>query len=1047
MKPIARSLAWVLVCSLFGVPLACGDDDSSSNGPGMDAAGAAGSGGSNAGGTGGQSDGGEGGEGGEGPTASFDAFDAFREMQAMLRESPDHWTARAAALVKAKDAEGLFALVQGDIAVIPGRGGFFGAGTARRFGARATLRGGMGTMRERADLLRDLLEQAGFEAEVYVGAPQADFDLDALLARPAKRTPALESTAAQREHWASVLPEPPANFSIAPLDGDGARVNAVLDALRDAGVTADDATDIDWNVTEIPFVRATIDGEEVDLNPNVLGATFGEAHVLEPAPAPEAGPLDSVTVKLSIARANEPAVEIPVVEKTWTADEVAGRTVTAAFVTPHSFVEAAVTSAKDAGTFIPVLELKGPGLEDADAQKLSAVGESFTRGGKAVTLNEDGSLLIGDELAAAPPSDSALLASVESVEMEIDEAAFPEVSVIVTLRDGDGQLVEGLAADAFDVEEDGQPVQAVLRRSEAPTPKVVLLFDRSSSLPAEFLDNAAATGHTIAEAIFAAAPEAQIQIAGMDFNGPSIAGAFVDSLDEVDTQLGTLSGAASEVWTNLDVLAQSDATVVVVISDFDAEDSATAAIERSLADGPPVLAVAVGTADATTADRIASLTSGARVDGVDAGGVASAVAGFVEEQSEDSYRLVYRTGGAGTDPRSIHLTVDGARLEATESYTPPATPAPLPGISGVFVTVVTNGAEVKRVVAGTATAPASEEAIEQADAMLFGRVVLGVEAGPPSFSEKLDDHIGERLLYEPTFDAAEAGDVDAMLKALQRSRSRMPANLRFAFSAGPGEYTGPTTYPDGLSTALFVERPIWGEGIRRSLDWLPLVPRRTALRDPVDAFQATLRRTAYLSAIEAARFDLSTLSLLDGEPLGLFDPNTIDGELGTEWYAPVSQYTGRYIVAPTDGAPLAFFTVDRATGDIIGGLPDGTGGAVADEVNATLEQIEHMLSLAERAGATVGFNGISVWVQLERTKAQLVGAATIVIGDGEEVDLEDILADAAADAVAGAAEDAIGGEIPGYDEWGDLGDAGDAVGFATGAEMPDLGPPDWQVEL
>src|SRR5262245_49113339 len=111
MKPFVRPLALVFMCALLGVPVACGDDDSTTSGPGADAGGAGGSGGGSDGGTAGDgAEGGAGGEGGEGTMASFDGFDAFREMQSMLRNSPDHWTARAAALVKAKDAEGLFTL-------------------------------------------------------------------------------------------------------------------------------------------------------------------------------------------------------------------------------------------------------------------------------------------------------------------------------------------------------------------------------------------------------------------------------------------------------------------------------------------------------------------------------------------------------------------------------------------------------------------------------------------------------------------------------------------------------------------------------------------------------------------------------------------------------------------------------------------------------------------------------------------------------------------------------------------------------------------------
>ncbi len=145
-----------------------------------------------------------------------------------------------------------------------------------------------------------------------------------------------------------------------------------------------------------------------------------------------------------------------------------------------------------------------------------------------------------------PPSDPARLAAVESVTAHVDEAAFPQVEVSVALRDSAGRLRSDLSADAFRVEEDGEEVQAVLRCSRAPAPRVVLLFDRSTSLPAVFLDEAAATGHAIADALFEAVPDVQVQVAGMDFGGPRVTGAFAESVADVDAQLEMLGGAASE---------------------------------------------------------------------------------------------------------------------------------------------------------------------------------------------------------------------------------------------------------------------------------------------------------------------------------------------------------------------------------------------------------------------------------------------------------------------------------------------------------------------
>src|SRR5690349_13727647 len=134
MPHFVRWAVTLLVCGSFvAAAPGCGsdDEDEPTRPPEPSEAGSAGASGS--GGEGGTGAGGEAGSGGEaGEPAAIDAFDAWREMQGMLRQSPDHWPARAAALVAKKDAEGLFELVRDDIALIPGRGGFYGAATSRR---------------------------------------------------------------------------------------------------------------------------------------------------------------------------------------------------------------------------------------------------------------------------------------------------------------------------------------------------------------------------------------------------------------------------------------------------------------------------------------------------------------------------------------------------------------------------------------------------------------------------------------------------------------------------------------------------------------------------------------------------------------------------------------------------------------------------------------------------------------------------------------------------------------------------------------------------
>jgi hypothetical protein len=125
---------------------------------------------------------------------------------------------------------------------------------------------------------------------------------------------------------------------------------------------------------------------------------------------------------------------------------------------------------------------------------------------------------------------------------------------------------------------------------------------------------------------------------------------------------------------------------------------------------------------------------------------------------------------------------------------------------------------------------------------------------------------------------------------------------------------------------------------------------------------------------------------------------------------------------------------------VIGVMPDGSGGAIEDELNANLDATNHMLDLigdiGSLAGADVGF-----WVQLEKTKAAKLTAATIVIAGGQ-ADIGDWPSELGS-GICNAVQDAATSQIPGMEEYGNLQEAIDQGGFWTGlggANLPDIAP-------
>ncbi|HYM66910.1 MAG TPA: hypothetical protein VEW68_06445, partial [Patescibacteria group bacterium] len=99
--------------------------------------------------------------------AGGDPYDrALRLLRDAVRASPDHLAERSTELVAARDASRIVEFVRDRVAVVPPWSFLDDPRNARRWGATATLRGGQGTLRERAELLADMLTRAGHDAQV-----------------------------------------------------------------------------------------------------------------------------------------------------------------------------------------------------------------------------------------------------------------------------------------------------------------------------------------------------------------------------------------------------------------------------------------------------------------------------------------------------------------------------------------------------------------------------------------------------------------------------------------------------------------------------------------------------------------------------------------------------------------------------------------------------------------------------------------------------------------------------------------------------------------
>jgi hypothetical protein len=979
-------------------------------------------------------------------------FAAWQDLREALRSSPDHLAARADEVVAAKDAQRIYAFVRDLIAAHPARAKDFGLGADREavWGPAMTLRSGTGTPREKVELLADLYHRAGFEADVWSGdnALSPDLRRACLFAKPIPdfapgNRDAIDTW--RKELGGGVLPTP-----LATIDKDAtdslalaARIEALLPPTAVAQPL--DLSGFDT----MPFVRVVVDGQEKFANPLPPDGVFGETYTTgTTGPAPSAtGAQDELHVALSYATADEPGTLKPLIEGDWALADLAGRRLRVQMVPTEDIDTLALMPIDSVRSFFPVLALDAPGLEPDEIASHSIAGTSaVTLAGQLITVDATGTLTVDGEPVANGTADPATLASVASIEVAADPVAFPRIRLQALVRDAGGNMVSGLGASAFRVQDEGEGRGFVMDRNRAPGPRVLILLDVSDSIPLEFREQAGVYAQDLATAILTDHPNALFRVAAVAF-GAAAAGEWTADPSEVKAQADMAPGAASDLWAALAEAGDLGGTVIVYTTDGDPDTPDTPEEKLRIAHGPPVVVVGVGTVVPATLAEMAALSGGTLAMATQPSDVATATLTFLGKQVVDPYRLAYQAPTGATNVRHVSMKTSDGRVEGTATYTvpDPAMRLPEPAITGLYLTVDWGIQSVTRTLAGfdraPGTTPSATAALEVQEAM-FGTAILSVEGGAPTLAARLDDVLAAKLALEPLWDAAVSGDTDAIRAALITPIATVSADLAgIAAPLAAADSTEPT-YETGPRLVLLTVRPEFGIGRTRRIDVLPLAGFATISVDPARALRRTLEATARLAVMEQALFTTSTASLLEGADLALLNPYDnisvvapgLDGAARSKWEFVMDRYWDEYRIVPTSGTPVAFYSVDPETGRMIAVLPDGSGGGSAtDDIQKALNGGSRGLAALSVLGSMAGGGfGLGGFIALQKAilKAILREAAAVEALDA--TGLADDLGKIARDAGCDLAKEAVGAK---FAPFGKANDADAVVEAATGSGL------------
>ncbi len=929
------------------------------------------------------------------PTAAPNGtYETLRRLLAIVRQSPDHLGTLAAAAVAGKDPAAIVRFVQEHIAVLPATSGNADPVTDVRWGQRAALRAGAGTLRERADLVLDLLRHAGLDGRIVSIPSPASTSFP--IAVPVTFAP---DTAAIAAVWDAVNP---AHSPVGTAADDiGTRADAMTERLLAALPAELRAARLMLppQGTTIPAVEFTQGG----VTKWALGLGGGDP-VLTTAPSGLLGASDAVVPRVSVAVSvalNPPAgstadrtVLHEVLRGDWAADEVAGRQFLLGFAVPGAAADALRHDRTTAPIRQPVLRLLA--AEPLGKTKAVAAGTLLsTAGGLVTTSPTDPGKVIGPlGPLAAPAAGGKAGALVAALGGSVVAASFPEIEVRVQAHQADGSSAVGLTAGDFQVTEGGvaQAVTVIANTAPAGT-RVLVIYDTSGSVT-DFWGSAAkrtAFETTLVSTLVSAAKATPflVQVIGV---GDS---AHEDKWAAPDP--ATLTAALAAVASNSDVwltlgrsVPASGAAAALLISDNAALDvpADIPAFRRALrASGVPVACLPLGTVDQAATALILADTGGPRLD-VKSPALASKLGAFVGEAvgaaSETNYRLRYQAPDAGPASRAVRVAIAGsgaAPLQFSYNVPVPEDRAAPSGIAGIYLTIRVGDHETVRRLGGvrvsergTPDDTANAMAIAEAMTALNALHTISFEPASTTTAHLLDDVISAALTAEAV-EKAWSGGPDAIIAAGGGWR-RFPATLAWlmdpvAAGSSLAAAAGPATAPDGLRVTVLSDQT-GADGVTQRSDVVPILNRAIGRgTDAGAAFGAAMRATIGASLREADAFSLSAAGQIGSASLVAI-PALATADTVVAWspaqraaLAPMlTEYAAFHRLLPASGDIAAMWVIDPDTGSTTAVGADGRG-------SGTL--LPPCLTPSDPNEATA-FISVSI---------ALIGAACLAIGTSE----------------------------------------------------------------
>ena len=924
-------------------------------------------------------------------------YKVWEEMLMALETSPDHLEGRMKILIDSKDPEAMFNFVRDDIYLMPTKENSIGyVGTELKWDLKGVLRYGLATPREKAELLNKMYQDAGITSKVVFERTNIlPEEVPAFFFKPIERGFNLNISKKQWKQWKKELQvENTDNYDIPVYDANFKNTNALAEKLWQQLPNKEkletSTFDFRWDNYRTPTVEFEINGEKKYAHLFDTKIAFGDLKNDNGGAVSEAAPVKNNEEKISISISYRDSIdtktEKELVAGEWLATQAVGNQINLAFLHGLSLEQQTITQIGSLRTFTPALAFQSFDEALQVVQDNSFLGNPFTLDGKIIDVTEEEAKINGVSIAKKP--DQALQKQVQKLQIKAVPATYPLVRLNVIPTDVNGAFVENLAASDFFITDNNHQVQALME-SNRPTPRILMLYDTSLSMPQEYYaENMDAFIESLRERILQKYPAAVIK----NWKTPS------------------------ELFTWLLKASKTDYDLIIYATDGDNGDTFNPDDEVTYRNGPPAVILNVYDTDSNhkigTFEKMAEVTNGITIQAKDQLKTLEAVTEYIEKLEIPPYVFTYYT----TEPEESHnvkVGIDQKRIIEKDTYKFVSgldkKEAIGQNIIGLYCTIKTGNTTVKRVLAGWDPLTQPNIQLNYSHSLevrntIFGGATLYVEGEGPTISAGLSDVLKFRLTTRSWGEALLEKDfATAKANFSKGGYIYHPEILPLMAPLENAVTLNSMTFVSGIRIAIIKNKIGVGENASTtSFDYLPTSNYNTFAKASESAFKITLQKTAQLAIREAHFFPNSTFSQLKNSALlerqKAIEINWFQEEKAKiantyYWNERVNRGDGNFKIFDSDAVTLAYWQINQKTGELFGMLENGTGGGSEETVRqladimavmsvyiALLQEMKMLNSIGGMALSIIATYGATL------TKLYAIVCESIVIMDTTGMD-------------------------------------------------------------